>query len=122
MWYAASSPPNGWLECNGQSTVSYPALAAIVGATVPDLRGEFIRGFDHGRGVDIGRSFGSWQIDMFKSHNHENGKNSVWWDQIGAGTISTSGIRGFIDNTSVINTGGIETRPRNIALLPCIKY
>lgn len=40
MWPTAT-PPSGWLLCNGQSTTGFPALAAIVGATVPDLRGLF---------------------------------------------------------------------------------
>jgi microcystin-dependent protein len=39
VMYGASAQPTGWLLCNGQSTSGYPALAAVVGATVPDLRG-----------------------------------------------------------------------------------
>lgn len=44
MW-AASAIPTGWLECDGQSTTGYTALAAIVGATVPDMRGFVPVGF-----------------------------------------------------------------------------
>jgi microcystin-dependent protein len=39
VMYGATAPPTGWLLCNGQSTAAYPALAAVVGATVPDLMG-----------------------------------------------------------------------------------
>ncbi|WP_422664658.1 phage tail protein [Anaeromusa acidaminophila] len=47
MWPSFSNPTDGniWLECNGQSTSAYPALAAIVGVTVPDYRGIFLRGY-----------------------------------------------------------------------------
>jgi hypothetical protein len=59
--FGGSTAPTGYLECNGQSTSGYTALAAIVGANVPDLRGEFVRGWDNGRGVDTGRSILSSQ-------------------------------------------------------------
>lgn len=71
--YADSTPPDGWLECNGQavSRTTYADLFAAIGTTfgagdslttfnLPDLRGEFIRGWDNGRGVDVGRSLGSF--------------------------------------------------------------
>jgi len=44
IMFGSATPPSGWILCNGQSTASYPALAAIVGATVPDLRNRFIVG------------------------------------------------------------------------------
>lgn len=45
IWASAVLPTDGvWLECNGQSTTGYPALAAIVGSNVPDYRGVFLRG------------------------------------------------------------------------------
>jgi len=59
--FGGSTAPTGYLECNGQSTAGYAALAAIVGANVPDLRGEFVRGWDNSRGVDTGRTLGSSQ-------------------------------------------------------------
>lgn len=45
-WPVAVNPADAasWLECNGQSTAGYPELAAVVGGTVPDLRGRFLRG------------------------------------------------------------------------------
>jgi hypothetical protein len=52
--------PTGWIPSNGTSGT-------------PDLRGEFIRGLDSGRGVDTGRVLGTAQIDLFKSHTHDLG-------------------------------------------------
>jgi len=72
--FAMSSPPTGWLECNGAtiSRSTYATLFAAIGTTygagdgsstfvLPDLRATFIRGFDNSRGIDTGRVFGSFQ-------------------------------------------------------------
>jgi microcystin-dependent protein len=48
MMWATATPPTGWLLCNGQSTSGYTALAALVGATVPDMRGDVPVGFSSG--------------------------------------------------------------------------
>lgn len=130
IWYAATSPPKGFIECNGQSTAGYPKLMSIVGLNVPDLRGEFVRGWDHGRGVDIGRTFGSWQQDILIDHSHgltlrgRTGKDSSWdptphWSSgdFGYTSPATAKSSGILDAAF-----GTETRPRNIALLPCIEH
>ena len=83
LMYGAPTAPTGWLECDGSavSRTTYSSLFAIVGTTfgvgdgsttfnLPDLRGEFIRGWDHGRGVDTGRELGTGQVDEIKSHDH----------------------------------------------------
>ena len=62
--------PSGYLECNGQSTSGYTALANLVGSTVPDLRARFIRGWDHGANRDPNRTRGSWQEARTKRHTH----------------------------------------------------
>lgn len=131
--FAASSPPTGWLECDGAaiSRTTYDALFAAIGDVfgegdgsttfeLPDLRGEFIRGWDHGRGVDGGRAFGGSQSDQLKSHTHDlYGDGNFDW---------TSGNRGGVDGSSgpihgtSAATGGSETRPRNVALMFCVKY
>jgi microcystin-dependent protein len=130
LWFAASSAPLGYLECDGSSkSISiYNELFAVLGTTygnlvnggtefiLPDLRGEFIRGWDHNKGVDSGRTFGSTQSDDFKSHTHTF--NSYG----GQATAGTGGNGWYANATRTTDaTGGTETRPKNIALLPCIK-
>lgn len=80
---ASSTAPTGWLKANGAavSRTAYAALFAAIGTTfgagdgfttfnLPDLRGEFIRGWDDGRGIDAGRSIGSAQAGAIQSHGH----------------------------------------------------
>lgn len=140
MFFAASAAPLGWFECKGQTLdkVSYLDLFNVIGYTyggsgnsfnLPDLRGEFLRGWDNGRGIDSGRAFGSSQLDEFKSHSHSGSVSINGGTTSGSNffTASTPGITpragNGVTNTLTINlTGGSETRPRNIALLPCIKY
>jgi phage-related tail fiber protein len=83
---------------------------------VPDVRGEFIRGADRGRGIDPNRAFGSLQLDELKSHTHivNNAGNS-------AGSVDGGGVMGGTTAASQA-TGGAETRPRNRAMTPCIQY
>tara|TARA_B100001175_G_scaffold137285_1_gene116681 strand:- start:588 stop:1103 length:516 start_codon:yes stop_codon:yes gene_type:complete len=117
MW-GGSTAPTGYLECNGQSTSGYTALSAVVGDNVPDLRGEFVRGWDNGRGVDTGRNILTTQSDEFKSHTHP-GSSLVKFT--GGVTISPGSSNSFDSQSSVASDGGIETRPRNVALMYIIK-
>ncbi|EAZ0795608.1 phage tail protein [Salmonella enterica] len=81
-----ATPPGGWLKCNGATfdKVKYPKLAtAYPSGVLPDLRGEFLRGWDDGRGVDSGRALLSSQSDairnitgQFRTVNTEN--YSIW--------------------------------------------
>ena len=126
--YAGSAAPTGWLKCNGAavSRTTYATLFAAIGTTygsgngsstfnVPDLRGEFVRGWDDSRGVDSGRSLGSFQADELKSHTHTFAGSTA---SGGEGRSDRDGSR----TTKTTNaTGGSETRPRNIAMLYCIK-
>lgn len=80
------------------------------------LRGEFVRGWDNGRGIDIGRVFGQWQPDEFKSHTHLE----YAWSAPGIAQVGASG--GNFGQRQTGATGGVETRPRNVSLLYCIKY
>tara|TARA_B100001248_G_C27394396_1_gene464492 strand:- start:434 stop:1588 length:1155 start_codon:yes stop_codon:yes gene_type:complete len=81
---AVATIPTGYLECNGAavSRTTYAALFSFVGTqygagngsstfNLPDLRGEFVRGFDNGKGVDSGRSIGSNQTGQNLSHDHD---------------------------------------------------
>ena len=71
--WPSATPPTGWLKCNGApfSAEEYPELAKVYPTNeLPDLRGEFIRGWDDGRGIDAGRALLSAQSDLFKAHHH----------------------------------------------------
>ena len=87
---------------------------------LPDLRGEFVRGWDHDRGVDVGRVFGGWQEDMFKSHTHELPVNH----QRGGGKFGIDDFDSNYENFygETFAAGGSETRPRNLAMIYCIRY
>ncbi len=114
--------PAGFLEANGDtfSPETYPDLAAYLGGnTLPETRAEFLRGWDHQRGVDAGRVIGSYQTDMFKSHTHGAKINQA---AAGSGftTIYSTGTQNDTENY-IQSTGGNETRPRNLAVMWCIK-
>lgn len=152
IWYSKNIVPTGYLKCNGSaiSRTTYANLFSIIGTTfgagdgsttfnIPDLRGEFIRGWDDGRGVDSGRTFGSYQADGVKQHTHKYQDiyfaEHYGWTIPGATTTplplnrgSNGGVdsdnHGFqIERTTNINENSTpDNRPRNRALLPCIKY
>lgn len=120
MTFYRSTAPAGWLECNGSviaSTGDTAALYVLIGATLPDLRGEFVRGWDHGKGTDSGRTLGSFQADNLKSHAHSY--NGLTANAIPAAT----GTETYFATGSLTTgtTGGTETRPRNVAFMYCIK-
>jgi microcystin-dependent protein len=132
QFYAMNTAPSGWLKANGTaiSRTTYATLFTAIGTTfgvgdgsttfnVPDLRGEFARGWDDGRGIDTSRAFGSAQTDAFKSHNH-----SVNIHTAGSAVYTFLGISSgtAVSSENTQSTGGTETRPRNIALLACIKF
>nr|WP_248691061.1 phage tail protein [Escherichia coli] len=83
--WPSATPPTGWLKCNGAafSAEEYPELAkAYPTNKLPDLRGEFIRGWDDGRGVDSGRGLLTAQAETKITNHHGNGGNA---DDISAG-------------------------------------
>ena len=118
-----ATPPTGWLKCNGApfSAEEYPELAkAYPTNKLPDLRGEFIRGWDDGRGVDNGRGLLSTQNDEFKSHSHNFDR--TWglsaFDPTGGYDLVSADASGKVvnfDTRPTVEVGGSETRPRNIA-------
>lgn len=130
-FFAQSAAPAGWLKCNGAavSRTTYPDLFAEIGTNhgvgdgtttfnVPEVRGEFFRAWDDGRGIDSGRTIGSAQaesvgpvqvkLSTLTEINHDATDD-------GDRTISSSGTltSGY--------AGGSETRPRNFSALVCIK-
>ena len=119
MAFGMNSVPTGWLECNGQSTTGYTALAALVGANVPDLRGYFVRGTGTNSDGTVSGAFGVKQADDLKSHNHNI---SVLGIVGGTNPGVTDAGQNSTQSYATTSTGGTETRPRNIAMLYCIKY
>ncbi|MBL4774492.1 MAG: tail fiber protein [Mariprofundus sp.] len=125
----------GYLKANGaaMSRTSYADLFAEIGTSygagdgsttfnLPDSRGEFMRGWDDARGIDSGRSLGTWQADAIKSHTH-------YWRVASVSAVSGVGYPNIAggnkgDNTAYLTTssGGSETRPRNLAVQFLIKY
>ena len=135
IYVAQNTAPTGYVKANGAalSRTTYADLFAAIGTTfgsgdgsttfnVPDLRGEFIRAWDDARGVDSGRSFGSAQADEFKSHVHSNPAGSRSWNNVGSYDALGVNALATASHPDTLSAGGSETRPRNIALLACIKY
>ncbi|MDF6494767.1 phage tail protein [Escherichia coli] len=89
--WPSATPPTGWLKCNGAafSAEEYPELAkAYPTNKLPDLRGEFIRGWDDGRGMDTGRAILSAQGDAIRNIYGEfktvNAENYSIWESVGS--------------------------------------
>ena len=161
---ATTTVPSGYLKCNGQavSRTTYAALFAVIGETwgegdgtttfnVPEMRGEFVRGLDDGRGVDSGRNIKDHQGDQNRQHSHSTSVTSTVNDpghihqvqysnsDSGDGVIEESGTglsgqeptlsatTGITVNTTVtvqndpISQSQVEARPRNVAMLYVIK-
>jgi hypothetical protein len=118
MW-GASTVPSGWLECNGQSTAGYPNLITLFGTNLPDLRGEFIRGWDNGRGVDVDRALLSAQAQSMQAHTHSY--NVVNYSTIPSKGAATSAFAVGTAAATTGSTGTAETRPRNVAVMFIVK-
>ncbi|WP_349305003.1 phage tail protein [Neisseria sp. Marseille-Q6792] len=155
MYFAGQTAPTGWLKANGAavSRTAYAALFAAIGTTygtgdgrttfnLPDLRGEFIRGWDDGRGIDSRRALGSGQSDAIRNITGklDSGQNGAlqlfdyiettgafgvekswkqWTAESNSGNDNIPRAITF-DASRVVPTAN-ENRPRNIALLACIK-
>lgn len=143
---SSSTVDTGYLECNGSqvSRDTYSDLFAKIGTTygvgnglttfsLPDLRGEFLRGFDNGRGADTSRAMGSSQAGEIQSHDHTGSStviptasdvNGVVPNNntlpLSVGVVADPITRNF--SNSIAAAGGVETRPRNVAVMFQIKY
>lgn len=153
-YFAVGSAPFGYLKANGQavSRDTYARLYNAIGVThgagngvstfnVPDLRAEFIRGLDDGRGVDAGRVIGTSQHGQIQKHKHISGfgeatEPSLFGESYNRGFFGSNGGIDYDNYLYYTNDGsaysgnspnasgliGDETRPRNIAMMACIKY
>lgn len=142
---AAANPLPGWLRANGAvvSRTTYANLFAVIGTTfgsgdgsttfnLPDLRGEFIRCWDNGRGVNSGRGFGTFENYDWKSFSMTTTSQNTYSYSHGPVYMgkSTSHYTGNLfaghwrEPAAAIGAqwDTSEIRPRNIALLACIKY
>ncbi|ELD3784829.1 tail fiber protein [Escherichia coli] len=131
--WPSATPPTGWIKCNGApfSAAQYPELAKVYPALkLPDLRGEFIRGWDDGRGVDSGRVVLTGQSQSVQQHTHDlamaYSSETADRDRLGASPDSDMiPIKDMINATTFNGSGwfylkangstGAETRPRNLA-------
>ncbi len=150
-FFAMNSAPTGWLKANGAavSRTTYAKLFAAIGTTygsgdgsttfnLPDMRAEFPRGWDDGRGVDSGRAIGSSQLDQFQAARERYAQsstvntNETQSHATGGGGVAYSGVSAPLptDGGAIYNAVsgygtpryGAETRARNVALLACIKF
>lgn len=145
-YFPLSNPPAGWLKADGAeiSRTEYAELFAIIGTefgsgngtttfNLPDLRGEFVRCWDDGKGTDSGRAINSSQSHDWKGFYQSNvGQNSstgyshndVYMGKTLYPTYTGRMFMGYWSNPSAhVGTSwdDSEIRPRNIALLACIK-
>lgn len=129
-FFRSTTCPTGWIPANGTNGTL-------------DMRGEFIRGWDNGRGIDSGRSLGSLQGHAIQSHRHtgttnvagqhthqqtasrhktsSGSLNYVGRENHPSATQATSAAGAHSHSFTTNNTGGTETRPRNRALLVCVR-
>lgn len=152
MAFGNVATPVGFLYCNGQevSRVTYGELFAAIGTNfgvgdgsttfnLPDLRGEFLRGIDDGRGVDTdgaARTIGGTQDDAFQGHWHTGngaGSNEFLYNRGTGGVYSITGGT-VVDRTTIpagnATSDGVngtprtsdETRPRNVGVKYYIRY
>jgi hypothetical protein len=150
--FSVNSPPVGWLACNGDviGTVGFVQGISVdklqtlrskiqdqfgIYGTLPDLRGEFIRGWDNNRGVDVNRRFGTFQLDSIETIKGDFSVDDATENETLNGPFYTSsrtnstgtpgtparGIKVSFDSSRAVRSSD-ETRPRNVALLYCIKY
>ena len=153
--FATTTVPSGYLECNGAavSRSTYASLFSSISTTwgtgdgsstfnLPDLRGQFVRGWDNSAGVDSGRSFASSQSDQNKTHDHSvtdpghvhatTFDNKKYFPGGGSTSVSYGGAGGYpadvftmssaTTGISLANDGGTEVRVKNKALMYVIKF
>lgn len=153
----SEAAPSGYLECNGSSLsrTAFAALFAVIGTkygaadsthfNVPDYRGRFLRGWDHGHGDDPdaasrtkptatgatisdGDNVGTEQADANLSHNHTASLSMSAVVDLGGSSYGSFAATGGLAYTAIAPTvtigddGGGDARPKNTAVMFCIRY
>ena len=146
LYFSGRTAPAGWLKANGAavSRTAYAALFAAIGTTygggdfrntfnLPDLRGEFIRGWDDGRGVDTPRPIGSAQAHALQSHQHglamaaDGAGDDLWFEQVpksafeipkGKTAVAIRDTRNLIDTTTDVPGRSAAFNVPNMATQP----
>ncbi len=120
--WPSATPPTGWLKCNGAafSSEKYPNLAKVYPTNkLPDLRGEFIRGWDDGRGVDNGRALlSSQEATNFSQRAGNIGDGAGHAINFHDGIVGNQpGFSRFNFTSNSVGDGinFVAVRPRNIA-------
>ena len=138
-YFAMTSAPAGWLKANGAavSRTTYATLFSAIGTTfgagdgsttfnLPELRAEFIRSLDDGRGIEsrtLGSSQGAYAGSFTVDASSDDGDGQTGSFR-SVSNLSFNGTQ-FITNgsgTGTVSPTPGDTRPRNVALLACIKY
>lgn len=120
LLWPTGTPPTNYLECDGAtfSAGTYAALNTLLGGnTLPDVRGEFMRGWDNGRGVDSGRAILSAQGEQLLAHTHNVYTHAG--DPAGSSANGAGGgdaVNTVTDGVTS-STGGGENRPRSVAFM-----
>jgi microcystin-dependent protein len=143
--FAMNSAPAGWLAADGSnvSRSTYASLFSAISTTygagdgsttfaLPDLRGYFVRGSGTNSDATAAGTFGAKQADAIKGHTHAisfgftAAKPTASAFTTGGGGTAINGAvaagSNEIANTYATSDGGTETRPKNIAMLYCIKF
>lgn len=146
LYFAGQTAPAGWLKANGAavSRTAYATLFAAIGTTygagdgrstfnLPDLRGEFLRGWDDGRGVDAGRVFGLAQAHALQSHQHglavaaDGAGDDLWFERVpksafeiprGKTAVAIRDTRNLIDTTTDVPGRSAAFNVPNMATQP----
>lgn len=132
--HATSASPAGYLKCNGAavSRTAYADLFTSIGTAfgagdgtttfnVPDLRGEFIRGFDDGAGVDSGRAFATNQAETMIATRVVAGW-SINSMNVDSSLVSGTVARHSGTTSAPVSAVYVGVRPRNVAMSYWIKF
>ncbi len=148
MAYAHETIPSGWIECDGRAisrttyldlfnaiSTHYGIGDGVTTFNIPDLRGQFIRGWDHGAGTDpdaasrtnrgdgtTGDNVGTKQSDINKAHTHAYTSPLIGTHPNLERDSHGSAVEYPTENGATsVSDGGNETRPKNIQMPWCIK-